>query len=233
MPSPPPPVGPLIITGDIAFNPSSSALFTTVASATGGPGSLLAYPVVGGQVSHTAVNNTLPDLAIPFSLNFLGSSDEQLFVTNPHNGSPGAALLRISRSLAVAATDIITIPNQGASCWVADVPSLDTLFIMDAVKPTITSVNAADGRVKSQFNFSTPVFGGMDTKADRHYLYSLTAPFNGTDFSLAASPQVLVYDVSPVREGRNPTQSQSFDIFAAVGKIPDLMGLAIYPANEC
>ena len=221
-----PPVGPLISTGDITFNPSSSALFTTVASADGGPGSLYVYPVVDFQVDHTPVNNTLQDLTIPFSLNFL-SSDTRLFATNPHDGSPGAALLDVSPELRATEAQIITIPDQAASCWVADAPAFDTLFIMDAAKANITILNRSDGEVKAQFGFTTPAFGAMDTKVDRNFLYSLTAPF-GSDFTLIASPQILVYDITPVREGKIPTQVQSFDIFKAVGQIPDLMGLAIY-----
>lgn len=224
----PPPVGPLIITGDITFNPSSSALFTTVASVNGGPGSLYAYPVIDRQVGHTLVNNTLDDITVPFSLNFLGS-DNKLFATNPHNGSPGAALLDISSSLRVAEEKIITIPGQVASCWVAEALEYDTLFLMDAVRPVITIVNSTDGAVKGQFGFDTPAFGAMDTKVDRNSLYTLTDPF-GSNLTLIASPQILVYDITPVIKGGIPKKIQSFDIFSEVGTIPDLMGLAIYPA---
>lgn len=226
----PPPVGPLTSTGDIKFNPSSSALFTTIASVDNGPGSLYAYPVIGHQVSHTIVNNTLNDLTIPFSLNFLGS-DSKLFVTNPHNGSPGAALLGISSSLHVTKEEIITIPRQEASCWVAEALEYNTLFIIDVAKPNITIVNSINGAIKGQFGFDTPGFGAMDTKVDRNFLYAVTAPF-GSNFTLIASPQILVYNITPVLEGRTPKQIQSFDIFSEVGQIPDLMGLAIYPAID-
>lgn len=222
--------GPLVSTGDITFNPSSSALFTTVASADGGPGSIYTYPVVDRQVSYTPVNNTLKDLTIPFSLNFL-SSDTRLFVTNPHNGSPGAALLDISPSLRSTEAQIITIPDQEASCWVADAPIFDALFIMDAAKPNITIVNRIDGKVRAQFAFTTPALGAADSKVDRNFLYFMTDPFNSNN-TLIASPQVLVYDVSPVLEGKIPAQVQSFDIFEEVGQIPGLLGLAIYPAID-
>ncbi|PMD50006.1 uncharacterized protein K444DRAFT_505672, partial [Hyaloscypha bicolor E] len=168
----PPPVGPLIITGDITFDSSSSALFTTVMSANGGPGSLYAYPVIDRQVSHTLVNNTVDALTIPFSLNFLGS-DNKLIVTNPHNGSPGAALLDISPSLQIVDEKLITIPGQEASCWVAEALEYDTLFIMDAARPTITIVDSRDGAIKGQFSFETPAAGAMDTKVDRNTLYTI------------------------------------------------------------
>jgi len=224
----PPPAGPLIITGDITFDPSSSALFTTVVSVDGGPGSLYAYPVIDRQVSHTLVNNTVDDLTVPFSLNFLGS-DNKLIVTNPHNGSPGAALLDISPSMQIVEEKIITIPGQEASFWVAEALEYDTLFIMDAVRPTITIVDSRDGAIKGQFRFDTPAFGAMDTKADRNTLYTITDPFS-LNFTLIASPQILVYDITSVIENGTPKQIQSFDIFSEVGQIPDLMGLAIYPA---
>ena len=181
------------------------------------------------QISHKPVINTLKDITIPFSLNFLGS-DSQLFVTNPHNGSPGAASLHISYDLTVADVEIITIPGQEASCWVANVPDFDTLFVMDAVRATISILDSKKLKVESQFGFTTPAFGAMDTKADRHYLYALTDPFSA-DFTLLASPQILVYDFISVQEGKTPKQIQSFDIFSTVGRIPDLMGLAIYPSS--
>jgi hypothetical protein len=226
----PPPVGPLILVGDITFNPSSSAIFTTISvGPNNGPGSLFAYPTIDRQVGYTPVSNTFNDVVTPFSLNFL-SSDTRLFVTNPTTGTPGAALLDIS-SLRATAAQIVTIPDQFFSCWVADAPTFDTLFVIDAGKPTVTIVDRSDGKEKAQFNFTTPTLGAMDTKVDRNFLYFLTDPF-GNEATLIASPQVLVYDIKPVKEGKIPTQVQSFDIFKEIGQIPGLMGLAIYPATD-
>lgn len=228
---PPPAAGkpPVILTGDIVFNPSSTALFTSVGNPAGGAGTLLAYPISYGRVSQTPVSSALKDLNLVFSLNFL-DSDWRLFATNPHNNSPGAAILNVSPSLVAHEAEIITIPGQAASCWVADSRRLDTLFVMDAAKPNITTVDPWTGKVTSQFSFTTPAFGAIDSVASEEYVYTLTAPYNANLTGLIASPQVLVYDASPIERRQSPRLLQSFDIFKAVGQIPGLQGLAIYPS---
>ena len=198
-------------------------------SVNGGPGSLYAYPVIDRQVSHTLVNNTVDALTVPFSLNFLGS-DNKLIVTNPHNGSPGAALLDISPSLQIVDEKIITIPGQEAACWVAEALEYDTLFIMDAARPIITIVDSRDGAIKGQFGFEHPRLEPWIRK-----LIGTLSTYHGSfrqKPTLIASPQILVFDITSVKENGTPKQIQSFDIFSEVGQIPDLMGLAIYPAID-
>ncbi|KAK5077819.1 hypothetical protein LTR70_009427 [Exophiala xenobiotica] len=154
-----------------------------------------------------------------------------VFSTNPHLNSPEAAFLDVSSSLEAIVAEIIMTPEQMASCWVAYAPQFDSAFDIDALKPTITIVSPSTGDVTGTFDFRTPVLGGFDSQVDRSWLYTLTDPFNvNPPFNLAASPQVLVYDVSPVREGTPPHQVQSFDIFSSVGMIPNLHGLRVYPS---
>ncbi|KAJ4859022.1 hypothetical protein T069G_07289 [Trichoderma breve] len=229
----PPPAGtpPTILTGDIRFNPSSTGVFTTAANETGGPGVLYAYPVVSGSVSTTPVVTKFDNVVNPFSLNFL-NSDSQLFMTNPHNESPGAALLTISPSLAVTETKIVTIPHQNASCWAAYAPIYDTIFVMDAAAAVVSTVDISKESVVSQFDFQSANFGPTDTLVDRNFLYFITEPFNDDFSAFLASPQVLVYDITSVSKGKNPQLIQSFDIFKAVGSFPDIMGLAIYAPQD-
>ncbi|KAJ2976452.1 hypothetical protein NQ176_g4945 [Zarea fungicola] len=95
--------------------------------------------------------------------------------------------------------------------------SLDTVYrSYDAAKPNITTVDPWTGKV---------------TVASEEYVYTLTAPYNSNLTALIASPQVLVYDASPIERRQSPQLLQSFDIFKAVGQIPGLQGLAIYPSS--
>ncbi|RFU75751.1 3-carboxymuconate cyclase [Trichoderma arundinaceum] len=221
---------PVILTGDIVFNPSSTALFISVAAPNGGSGSVVAYPVTHGQVSYVPVNSTLKDLDLILSLNFL-ESDSRLFATNPHNNSPGASILQVSPTFEATEAEIITIPNQVASCWVANAAKFNKLFVMDVAISNITIVDSRNGYVESQFTFDTPAFGATDSIVDQRFLYTVTLPVNN-NFTYIASPKILVYDIIPVLRKQNPRQIQQFDIFDAVGHVPSLMGLAVYPAKR-
>lgn len=223
----PPPVGPLILIMDIVFNPSSTAVFITVRSNGAQPGLIYAWPVVGRQVSTTAVVSSFPDLPLIFSLNFLGS-DERIIATNPHLNSPGAAYLDVSYpALQITLERIVTIPDQMAACWVVLAPRYDDIIVIDALQPNITVVSPETGAVKQVFHFDAPPPGAADSKLDRTWLYSLTD--SPTD------PQVLIFDVSPLQVGGSPLQVQSYDIFSALGQFArgaEAMGLVIYPSTE-
>ena len=219
----PPPVGPLVLISDIVFNPSSTAIFITVRSNGAQPGLIYAWPVVDGQVSTTPVVSSFADLALIFSLNFLGS-DDRIIATNPHLNSPGAAYLDVSYpSLEITLETIITIPDQMASCWVVLVPQYDDVIVVDALQPNITIISPETGAVKEVFHFDAPPPGAADSKLDRKWLYTLTD--SPTD------PKVLVFDVTPLSDGGLPQLAQSYDTVGAVGLIPTgagLFGLAVY-----
>lgn len=215
---------------EVRFNPSSTAIFATVDGVSTNPGILYSWPIHYGRFSTTPINNTFEGITIPFSLNFLGS-DSKVFMTNPHLNSDGAAILDIAPSGQVTHVLNITIPNQTASCWAAYDPAISRLFVMDAARPVITILDSNSGRVTSQYNFTAPFGGAQDTRIDRNFLYVLTDPVH-SDLELAAPPQVLVYDVSPVLGGATPREVQSFDILQVVGKLPGAIGLAVYPAAQ-
>jgi hypothetical protein len=226
-----PPAGPLILGMDITFNPSSTALFVTIRSNGGQPGLIYAWAVARGQVGLEPVVSSLPGIVFPFSLNFL-SSDSRLLITNPHFNSQGAAILDISPSLEASEAKNITVPGQIASCWVAYAPVFGSAFLIDAARNIITTLNLKTDNATQQFEFPTPVGGAFDTKVDRNWLYTLTDPFSISTGSLTASPQIVVFNISPITFGGIPQQVQSFDIFNAIGTIPDLMGLALYPSTN-
>ena len=119
--------------------------------------------------------------------------------------------------------NIITIPGQIASCWAAYAPQFDAVYVIDAARPNVTTINPETGDVRGQTSFSANKvveFGGSDSRVDRNWLYILSD--DQTD------PKVVVMKVGP---GQVPTTIQEFDIFQQVGKIPGRMGMAIYP-NE-
>ena len=186
-PTPPPP-GPLVLTADIAFNPSSTALFVTFRSNGGLPGSIYAFPVQNGQVGRTPTRSQFPALGAPFSLNFLAEgdsktlSDERLIVTNPFVNRTGAALLQVAYpSLRVSQTTPIPLPGQQGTCWVAYDPRLSTsAYVMDAGQPQINVVDHTTGALEKRIGFTnggrpvTSGTGSFDTRIDREWIYVLT-----------------------------------------------------------
>lgn len=228
-PTPGPP-GTLSIVGDIRFNPSSTHLFAVVRSNGGNPGLLYSWPVLSGGRSFgkTPANSTLEDMPFVFSLNFLGS-DSKLFVTNPHGHFPGSAILDLTKTGAVKNATIVTIPGQEAACWAAYDPSRNRMFVIDSSIATVTIVDVESRKATSQFNFSTPALGGLDSRIDRDYFYMLTDPFDYVAGKIVAPPQVTVWDIA---NGNTPQLKQSFNMYTAEknGSYPGEMGLAIYPA---
>ncbi|KAL8706557.1 MAG: hypothetical protein Q9201_000430 [Fulgogasparrea decipioides] len=223
----PPPAGPLVLTSDIVFNPSSTALFVTVRSNGLNPGLLYAFAVdrATGAVSQNPVVTSLTDLPLLFSINFL-DSDRRMIVTNPHRASPGAAVLNIDYpSLKASVEKIITIPGQKASCWVAYTPEYSkSAYVVDAGQPNITVVDPRTDEVKNVIGIETdsPGDGGFDTHIDRKWLYLLTKS--------PSAPKVEVFAIES--GGTGLLSVQSFDIFGAVGRIPGWMGLAIWPSSR-
>lgn len=215
-----PPPGPLILADDITFNPSETALLVSVRSNGAQPGLIYVYPIKDGQVSTESVVSSFPSIPFAFSLNFLDGSDEHLLVTNPHVNSPGAAFVSVSYpSLEITLTKTITIPGQVASCWAAYAPQFDTVFVLDAAQPNITVVSPETGDVRGVVQFDAVMGGGIDSRVDREWLYTLTDP--NTD------PKVMVWNV---KEGGQLREVQSFDIEGSLGEtIPAWFGLAIYP----
>ncbi|KAL8724763.1 MAG: hypothetical protein Q9181_006686 [Wetmoreana brouardii] len=223
----PPPAGPLVLTADIVFNPSLTALFVTVRSNGLNPGLLYAFAVdrATGAVSQNPVVSSLTDLPLLFSINFL-NSDRRMIVTNPLRASPGAAVLNIDYpSLNASVEKIVTIPGQRASCWVAYTPEYSKFaYVVDARLPNITVVDSRTDEVKKvvAFNNDSSGVGGIDAHIDRKWLYLLTRN--------PSAPKVEVFAIES--GGTGLSSVQSFDIFGAVGRIPGWMGLAIWPSSR-
>lgn len=110
-----PPPGPLVITQDIAFNPSSSGLFVSVRSYGDVPKYVIAYPVQDGKVSTEGITSPTPGFVANFNLNFIGS-DSILLITNAVPGTAGAAYLEVAPSLDITLEKPIVIPGAFVVC---------------------------------------------------------------------------------------------------------------------
>ncbi|KAL8791765.1 MAG: hypothetical protein Q9195_005641 [Heterodermia aff. obscurata] len=215
-PSPPPP-GPLVLTADITFNPSSTALFLTFRSNGLLPGSIYAFRVcLNGTLDLPPTRSQFPALAGTFSLNFLASgpnprrlSDDRLLVTNAFKNATGAALLRVEYpSLKIRVEREVPLRGQQGTCWVGYDPRVSSrAYVMDAGQAVIDVVDAGTGRLERRVRI-----GG-------EWIYVLTDDPNHPNinvFKIQGGP-----DLNPV---------QQFDLFgSAVGSIPEWMGLAIWP----
>ena len=204
-PTPPPP-GPLVLTADVAFNPSSTALFVTFRSNGALPGSIYVFPVHNGQVGRTPVRSQFPGLGATFSLNFLAEgnskelSDKRLIVTNAFVNQTGAALFEVAYpSLQVTEKTPVPLPGQQGTCWVAYDPRLSkSAYVMDAGQPQINVVDARTGVLEKRVSFTnggqpvTTGSGSFDTRIDREWVYVLTGgfsfPFRHSMHSLSNSP---------------------------------------------
>ena len=225
----PPLPGPLILTQDMTFNPSSTALFVTVRSNGGLPGLLYAYHVTEHSPNKISTNYTLssfPTNPFIFSLNFLDNSDTHLLATAPHIGATGATFLDVSYpSLQATIVKNITIPgSENATCWAAYAPQHDTVYIFDALRTDITIINPETGDVNGRIHFTEadPVnatAGAIDSKVSGDYLYTL---------GLGLTDKIYVFKIGGPKLLE---QVQALDVSETLGPIPFPFGMAIWPAS--
>ncbi|KAI4244237.1 MAG: hypothetical protein LQ352_006883 [Teloschistes flavicans] len=226
-PSLPPAAAPLVLTGDIVFNPSSTALFVSFGTAGKLPGLLYAFAVdrFTGAVSNQPVVTSVPSLTFLFSMNFL-ASDQRMIVTSPVANTSGAAVLDIRYpSLKATVEKAVVIPDQMAACWVTYIPQYSRYaYVIDAAQGEIAAVDPRTDMVKDVYTYpvNTTGSGGVDTRIDREWLYLLTDD--------PKAPKLNVFAVQ--QGGPGLKLIQSFDIFSNVGVIPFWMGLAIWPSTS-
>ena len=212
-----PPAGPPGTASDIVFNPSGTALFATIKGNPGPPavpGFIYAWPVNLGKVSTEAVINSLPDVILDFSMNFLGS-DGRLIITDP---SFGASIVNVSPKLTISEDKHVAIPNQGAACWSAYASRFNSAYVIDAGHPNITIVNPASGAIKGVINYNATAKGGFDTAIDRTFMYTL-----------ASTPSIVVINLMGSDSGKTPTQLQLLDL-SSLGSRQGWQGMAVYPS---
>ena len=213
-----PPVGPFSTASDIRFNPSSSALIATVkgtpATTPVTPGYIFAWPVVGNNVSTTAVVSKIDSIILDFSVSFT-RSDFTFLVTDP---ALGGDFVGVSSNLTMEVERPVNITYQKAACWSTYDPSTGVVYIADAAQTNITVLSSEDGSIKETIDFSPAVRGGLDLG------------IAGTNlFVLATNGEVVSIDISGVGAGKTARQIQVFDPLPSGNKSMSLLnGLGVF-----
>ncbi|KAG8414395.1 hypothetical protein J3459_014782 [Metarhizium acridum] len=204
-----PSVGPPNSVSDIVFNPSQTALFVTIKGNGIGRGYVYAYKVVNGRINPQPVISRPPGSMLDFSLTFL--SDSTGVVTDPAYGAS------YNRNLSVTASNQITIPGQGATCWSIFAPEFDTVYLSDGASPNIIALDPMSGRTKFVITGDTQSTCSFDSAVDRSSLYVLQG-----------SPAVAVFDLRGSKGGdRTPSLSQYLNL-SSVGARSGWIGMVVY-----
>lgn len=209
-----PPTGPPDTASEIAFNPSSTALFVVTKAQPGPPavpGSIYAFGIdSNGHVSESPVVSRPSNLILDFSIDFLGS-DGSALITDPVFG---ASLVSITPELEVSESQHVVIPYQAAACWAAYAPKFDAVYVTDAGNPNITVLDPHDGNIKGAIQFETAAMGGYDVAVDRQWLYFL-----------AKDSSIIVVNL----EGSGGKEVQHFSLDSQ-GQPNHWQGMAVYPS---
>jgi hypothetical protein len=152
-------------------------------------------------------------LLLDFSVSFLGT-DSRALITDP---AYGASLVSISRDNKFSVDKKVVITGEKATCWSVYSSRFNTVFIIDGGSPTVTLVDPFSGDIRGTIPLNGPS-GGLDTAADREYLYVL----RGGAF-------VSVIDNRGLNNGKTPRETQTLDL-SALGSRQGFMGMAVYPS---
>ena len=209
-----PPLGPPNTASDIAFNPSSSALFLTIKGTPTVPGYIIAFSVKknNGKLNRNAVVSQPPQSRLDFSISFLGD-DASALITDP---AFGASVVTISKNLTVTEKYHETIPLQGAACWGVYSPRYRSAYVIDAGRPNITVLDPAKGNIKGSFEYDASAKGGFDTVIHKNFMYFLTGDSSilVADLSKGLGKEVEKYSLS----GQGP--------------VGDWQGIAAWPTRR-
>ncbi|KAK5689866.1 hypothetical protein LTR97_012626 [Elasticomyces elasticus] len=209
-----PPSGPPGSAAQILFNPDSTALFVTVKGSATAPvklGSLVAWPIHNGVVSHTRpVVSQFLNVTMDFGFQFISRST--IFLSDP---SYGASIIDVGLDHKGIERVHTVIPGQVAVCWTAADLALDTLYAIDAGLDTIHTLDARTGALEGSISITTP---GDATDVG---LFD-SAVRNGVMYSLAHANGVSVVDL------KQKKQLQYLDL-SSLGSRQGYMGMALWP----
>jgi hypothetical protein len=180
------------------------------------PGYIYAYPVSHGSISWTPTISRPSELAIDFSISFLGS-DQKAVITDP---SYGASLVDIDDNFVFTVSKKIPVAGEAAICWSQYSARFNTIFLIDGGVTNVTLIDPETGAIKGLAVQSAAGGGSLDSKLDQTYLYVLKG-----------APLIGVSDVSGLNEGKLPIEIQSFDL-SSLGSRQGFQGLSIYPSCE-
>ncbi|KAK5680662.1 hypothetical protein LTS10_007595 [Elasticomyces elasticus] len=209
-----PPSGPPGSAAQIRFNPDSTALFVTVKGSATAPvklGSLVAWPIHNGFVSHTGpVVSQFQNVTMDFGFQFISQST--IFLADP---SYGASIIDVGPDHKGIERVHTIIPGQVAVCWTAADLALGTLYAIDAGLDTIHTLDARTGNSKGSIPITTP--GGAAGAG----LFD-SAVRNGVMYSLAHANGISVVDL------KQRKQLQYFDL-SSLSQRQGYMGMALWP----
>jgi hypothetical protein len=190
-----PPHGPPGSSGQILFNPDSTAVF---ASIKGNPestpvklGSLVAWPIIEGSVSHADPTVTrLSGLVLDFGFTF--TDESTIFLVDP---SFGAAILHVQLNFTLIEEVHVAISGQVAACWTQQLGT--TLYAIDAGVPKIWTLDAGTGALTGAITVTAPgaavnITGVFDSAINNGLMYSLTAE-NGISVTDLAEKVTVQY----------------------------------------
>ncbi|KAF2162730.1 hypothetical protein M409DRAFT_68993 [Zasmidium cellare ATCC 36951] len=193
-----PPSGPPGSAAQVLFNPDSSAVFATVK---GNPdtkklGSMAVWPVDNGDISQgEPVVSTFDGLYVDFG--FLFVSQSEIFLSD---AGSGAALVTVGDGWKVTLKEHTVIPGQQATCWTAYVPSLNTLYAIDAGYDGVYTLDPATGKQTGTINVQIPggnaTMGVFDSFVKNETLYSLVGSNGLVVVDLKTEQQVQYLDLS-------------------------------------
>jgi hypothetical protein len=180
------------------------------------PGYIYTYPVSHGSISWTPLVSRPSELAIDFSISFLGS-DHKAVITDP---SYGASLVDIDDNFVFTVSKKIPIAGEAAVCWSQYSARFNTIFVFDGGVTNVTLIDPETGAIKGLAVQSAAGGGSLDSKLDQTYLYVLKG-----------APLITVSDVLGLNDGKLPVEIQSFDL-SSLGSRQGFQGLSIYPSCE-
>lgn len=212
-----PPVGPAGTVSDIIFNPSQTALIATVKGNGMDAGFIYAYRVSwGGTIATKPIVSRPSELAVDFSISFLGS-DSRAIVTDP---SYGASIVEVNSQYEFSVQKKIPVAGEKAICWSVFSRGYDTVFIFDGGVTGITMIDPWSGAIKGTIPGAKETMANLDAQTWKQYMYVL----NGAAY-------VSVVDNSALERGETPSEVQNFDL-SGLGSRQGFQGMAVYPSGE-
>jgi hypothetical protein len=181
-----PPTGPLNGIAQVLFNADSSSLITIVKGNGSMPdtGYVAVYPVVGGQVSSSAIKTAPADTAVMFGSALIPGTDNML-VTDATFGAVVLSLSDLSTPLSVT-----NITDQKATCWATVSTFTGTGFVDDVVVSHLVEIDLTTGAIVNTVPCGNNGQGMIDMIATGERIYALS-PGNGT-----VDCAVTVFDIS-------------------------------------
>lgn len=189
--------------GDIYFKLDSSAVISSIKGPpilkSFGPGTLVAYPVVDGEVSTEAVNFIKSDILVDYGATWI--SNTKLLLSDP---TVGGHLLDVPADLKnISQVASIIIPGQSAACWADYSSVLDTGYIMDAGLPLIYTINPSTGALEGQIETPDYTAGLYDEAIMDEKMYALTGANGISVVDLKAKSQIQFLNLTGFGDRQN------------------------------